>query len=155
MRSSTLFLWCITLLMNTLSAQDQPVALETDHLFKGVRPMELKVKITINKKVLIAQMEDNVASNAFIKRLPLSLPMLDLYGRELVNRFSDPLPTDVLRSDAYKVGDIIYWPPRHSFVILYKQNREMFSRQQIGHIDSDLSFMDGIGNSDVTFEILK
>ena len=154
MRRKILSLFCITLLVFSIAASTQLAAIETD-TSKIMKNMELKVKITIGDIVLIADLEDNATSRAFVKKLPLSLAMLNLYGRELVYRFPDPLPTDRLRSDEYRVGDIVYWPPRHSFVILYKQNGERFSRQQVGHIDSDLSSLNGIGDVDVTFELLK
>lgn len=79
--------------------------------------------------------------------------MLDLYGREMCYRFPDELPTDSLRSDGYAVGDLAYWPLRHSFVILYKQNGEEFTRQHIGHIDSGVDIFDGMGDVNVTFEL--
>lgn len=81
--------------------------------------------------------------------------MMDLYGREMCCRFEEELPTGQLRSDGYEVGDLVYWPPRHSFVILYKQNGEQFSRQQIGHIASGVEIFDGIGDVDVTIERLE
>lgn len=154
MRRKTLSLFCITLLVFAISASTQLAAIETD-TSKIMKNMELKIKITIGDIVLLADLEDNVTSRSFVTKLPLTLAMLNLYGRELVYRFPDPLPTDRLRSDEYRVGDIVYWPPRHSLVILYKQNGERFNRQQIGHIDSDLSFLDGIGDVNVTFELLK
>lgn len=81
--------------------------------------------------------------------------MMDLYGREMCYRFDEELPTGALRSDGYAVGDLVYWPPRRSFVILYKQNGEKFSRQHLGHIDSDVDIFSDIGNVDITFELLS
>lgn len=145
MRFKNLIIFCLSLLLFSSELN----ALE------GKKEMSLKVKITIKGKSIIANLEDNVTAREFIKRLPLKLPMLDLYGRELVNRLSKPLPIDTLRSDNYAVGDIIYWPPRKSFVILYKQNGERFYRQQVGHINYELSFLDGVGDTIVEFELLK
>lgn len=147
MRKPIAVLFCTTILIfGVLTAPDAS---------EGSGNPKLKIRITVGDKVLTAELEDNATSRAFVKMLPLTLPMLDLYGRELVYRFSDALPTDRLRSDRYTVGDIVYWPPRHSFVILYKQTGERFSRQHIGHIDSDLLFLDGIGDVDVAFELLN
>ena len=36
----------------------------------------------------------------------------------------------------YEVGEIVYWTPKLSFVILYTQNGEAFEMQSIGRIDS-------------------
>lgn len=116
---------------------------------------ELRVKISVGSHELTAKLEDNATTRALIEKLPITLPMLDLYGREMCYRFDDALPTDTLRSDGYEVGDIAYWPPRHSFVILYKQNGEQFSRQHLGHIDSGVEIFDGIGDTEVMIERLS
>ena len=47
----------------------------------------------------------------------------------------------------------MYWAPRGSFVILYKQNGEEFERQQLGHIDQGVELFDGAGDKKVTFEL--
>ena len=112
----------------------------------------MRIKITVNGKTLTAMLEDNPTSRAFMAKLPLTLPMLDLYGREMCYHFDTALPTDKLVSTNYEVGDLIYWPPRHSFVILYKQNGERFERQHVGRIDSGVEIFDGMGDADVLFE---
>lgn len=114
---------------------------------------EIKVKITVGDQELTATLENNATSRAFAEMLPLTLPMMDLYSREMCYRFDEELPTDTLRSDGYAVGDLAYWPPGHSFVILYEQNGEQFSRQHLGHIESGVEIFDGIGDVDVTFEL--
>ena len=116
---------------------------------------EMKIKITAGGKTLTATLEDNPTSRAFVAKLPITLPMLDLYGREMCYHFNEALPTDKLVSTNYEVGDLIYWPPRHSFVILYKQNGERFERQHIGRVDSGVEIFDGMGDADVLFEAVK
>ena len=112
------------------------------------------VKITVNGQVLHARLEDNAATRALVKKMPMTLPMSDLYSREMCYRYgAGGLPTDKLRSDHYEVGDIAYWPPRGSLVILYAQNGEEFERQQIGHIDSGVEIFRRTGDADVTFEL--
>lgn len=86
---------------------------------------DISVRITVGKKQMIARMEDNVTTRALARRMPMTLRMLDLYGREMCYRYgAGALPTAQLRSDGYEVGDLAYWPPAGSFVILYKQNGE-------------------------------
>ena len=86
----------------------------------------IQMKITVNGRELTATLEDNVTTRALIGMLPMTLPMMDLYGREMCYRFDSALPTDNVRNTGYEVGDIIYYPPRRSFVIMYKQNGERF-----------------------------
>ena len=112
------------------------------------------MKITVGDRVLHATLEDNAATRALIKQLPLTLRMENLYEREMCYRMgAGALPVENLRDDSYEVGDVIYWAPRGSFVILYEQNGERFERQQLGHIDGDVSFFDGAGALDITFEL--
>ena len=116
----------------------------------------LKLKITAGDKVLFATLEDNATVRDFIKKLPTTLPMENLYGREMCYRYgAGALAEAKTRSDGYEVGDIIYWKPLGSFVILYKQNGELFERVQLGHIDGDLNFFDGGGDMEITFELAE
>ena len=116
----------------------------------------VKIKITAKGKTLTAVMENNTTVQAFVKQLPVTLPMQNLYSREMCYHYgSGGLPTGELRSDGYQVGDIIYWPPRGSFVILYVQNGELFERQHMGHTKDNVDFFLGAGDVDVTFELIK
>ena len=122
------------------------------------KPVEkvLRLKITACDRILFATLEDNATTQDFIKKLPATLFMKNLYGREMCYRYgAGGLAEDATRSDAYEVGDIIYWPPGGSFVILYKQNGELFERVQMGHVDGDLNFFDGAGDMEIKFELAK
>jgi hypothetical protein len=113
----------------------------------------LKIKITVGKTVLNATLLDNPTTRAFAAKLPLTLPMQDLYSREMCYRFPDALPTDNVRNTGYEVGEIIYWPPRHSIVIMYVQNGEHFSMQKVGLIESGVEVFKTTGDTNVTFEV--
>lgn len=116
---------------------------------------ELQIKITVGDTELIAVMEDNATTRAITEQMPMTLPMMDLYGREMCYRYGAyALPTDNLRSDGYEVGDIAYWAPGGSLVILYKQNGEEFERQHLGHIDSGVEIFENTGDTDVKFEVV-
>lgn len=114
--------------------------------------MVTKMKITVNGRTLTATLEDNATTRAIAQRLPMTLPMMDLYGREMCYRFPEALPTDNASTRGYEVGEIVYYPPMHSFVIMYRQNGERFQMQSIGRIDSGVEIFDGIGDVDVQFE---
>lgn len=114
-----------------------------------------QMKITVNGRELTAVLEDNATTRALIEKLPMTLPMMDLYGREMCYRFDSALPTDNVRSMGYEVGDIIYYPPRRSFVIMYKQNGERFSMQKIGKITSGAEIFNSTGDVEVSFDIVR
>lgn len=113
------------------------------------------VEVIINNDVKVtAQFEDNATTRELISRMPFTISMDNLYGREMCHRYGrGGLPTDDARDRSYKVGDISYWPPMGSLVILYKQNGEIFEQQPIGHIDSDVNFFSKLGSADVTFRL--
>lgn len=123
---------------------------------EAINLSQMNLKITVGDKVLMARMEDNPTTRAFVDKLPTTLHMENLYGREMCYRYGKSgLAESATRSDRYEVGDIVYWPPRGSFVILYQQNGEEFERVQLGHIDGDVSMFAGSGDMDVKFELVK
>jgi hypothetical protein len=116
---------------------------------------EVRMRITLGDQTLTATLIDNATTRSLIEMLPLTLPMMDLYARELVCRFPNELPAHEAQTSGYEVGDISYWTPRHSFVIFYAQNGEIIRNlQKIGHMDSSVEILAGIGRVDVTFELL-
>lgn len=68
--------------------------------------------------------------------MPLTIRMLDLFGREKCHNFLRKLPCDKVQLRGYEVGEIVYWPPMHSLVVLYEQNGEHFEMQSIGKLQS-------------------
>ncbi len=119
-------------------------------------PSRHKIKITVNGRTLTATLEDNAAAQALLAKMPMTLHMQDLYSREMCYHYGKgSLPTDKLRSDGYQIGDIIYWPPQGSLVILYEQNGERFTRQHLGRVDNGVEIFKTTGNIDVTFEKLQ
>ena len=96
---------------------------------------------------------DNEATRALWDMLPQTFPMMNLYGREMCYRMGNgALPDTTAQNIGYEVGDISYWPPAGSLVILYKQNGEVFEQVRIGHTDDDVSFFEGMEDTDITFE---
>lgn len=106
---------------------------------QGSSKMSQKILIEIGGKQLTATLKDNAASRDLISRLPLTLAFEDLYSHEFCYRFERALNTDNVQYRGYEVGEIIYWPPRHSLVIMYAQNGEHFSMQSLGHLDQPVS----------------
>ena len=107
----------------------------------------IKIRVTIAELQFSATLVDNATSRAFIARMPLTLPMEPLYGREMCYRFPEPLPAEEARRSGYEVGDIAYWTPRNSFVIFYGQNGEVIDNlQKVGRFDSDIEMLAVFGD---------
>ena len=122
--------------------------------FSAAAAEPIKVKMTAGGHVLTATFLDNATTRALITKFPLTVPMTDLYSREMCYRFPDALPANEAGTNGYEVGDIVYWTPRHSFVIMYEQNGERIGNlQKIGRIDSGVEVFKRTGNVDVTFEL--
>lgn len=115
----------------------------------------IQVKIIVGEHTLTATFLDNATTRHLLSRFPLTIPMMDLYSREMCYRFPDALPANEAESSGYEVGDIAYWTPRHSFVIFYKQNGEIISAlQKVGYINSGVDLFSWTGDTEITFELL-
>ena len=134
-------------------SQAEPTQTEPDSsAVESEGETEMVIQIQAGPHILTATLYDNAAGRALWEMLPVTLPMLNLYGREMCYRFgAGALPTEEAASTGYAIGDISYWPPAGSLVILYKQNGEVFQQQPIGHTDDDISFFAELGTTDVTF----
>ncbi len=118
---------------------------------------KVKIKATVNGKEFFGTLENNATTKAMLERgiFPMTLDMTNAYSREMLYRYGEgTFPVEQTRSDHFEVGDIIYWPPRGSFVILYRQDGDTFERQQVGHIDGDFSIFENGQDATVTFEIV-
>ncbi len=114
----------------------------------------IRIKITVDERVLMATLIDNATTRTLISMFPLTISMMDLYSREMCYRFSESLPANEVERSGYEVGDLSYWTPGHSLVIFYKQNGEIIGNlQKIGHFESSVAVFEQIGTVDVTFEL--
>lgn len=120
------------------------------------RAESIKVRVTAGDHRIIATFFDNATARALVAKFPLTIPMADLYGRELVYRFPSALPANETVTSGYEIGDIVYWAPRHSFVIMYAQNGEIIGNlQKVGRIDAGVEAFGRTGSIDVTFEMVE
>ena len=144
----------VTVALKEEAAENTEVASSAADESEGVESMQ--IKITVGDTEFFATLEDNATTRAWMEEMPMTLSMSDLYDREMCYRYGNgTFPTDSLRSDGYEVGDLAYWPPMVSLVILYEQNGEQFERQHLGHIDSGVEVFANTGDVDVTFEIVE
>lgn len=118
--------------------------------------MGFRIRITVGETELFATFEDNATSRALIEKMPMTLPMMDLYGREMCYRFSgEEIPAEEARYGSFDVGKILYWTPWHSFVIVYAESDETIDDlQYVGKIDSGWEIFNTTGDADVTFEVI-
>lgn len=133
----------------------QSTKINEDSLMEETQMKTTQVKVIVGTQELKAEFYDNATTKALINEFPLTVPMMDLYSREMCYRFDRVLPTDETETSGYEVGDIAYWTPRHSFVIFYEQNNEVISNlQKIGRITSGVEIFKKTGDTEVTFDYL-
>ena len=107
------------------------------------------MKVIINKKEYIINLEDNETVKSFISSLPQELEMSELNGNEKYVYSDKSLPTNSENIKRIKAGDVMLYGS-NCLVIFYKSFNTSYSYTKIGHIDNlpDL----GDGNIKVTFE---
>ena len=115
---------------------------------------KIQIEVVVDNNIINANLIDNATTRALIAKFPITLPMMDLYSREMCYRFNNPLPANEVKTQGYTVGDIVYWTPMHSFVIMYKQNGEVISNlQKIGNINTGVNIFEKTGDTYVTFRL--
>lgn len=116
----------------------------------------MKLKITIDEKVLTATMYDNPTTRDFISLLPLTLTLTDYNGTE---KISD-LPKRLSTKDApagYKpsVGDITLYAPWGNLAVFYKDFSYSSGLIVLGKIDSGIDAFKVPGSVNVKMELIQ
>ena len=81
--------------------------------------------------------------------------LISTVGKCAISFGGGSLPVKHHKIKTYAVGDISYWPPLGSLVILYGQNGEVFEQVSIGHIEDDIRFFSGMPEATILFETVK
>jgi len=116
----------------------------------------VKIKLTIDNKILTATLADNKTARDFISLLPLTLTMNDLFGREKYARLPRAISQEGKRTHTYQIGDLAYWSPSHDVAVYYRQDGEKIPEPGIiviGKIDSGVEALDVPGDVKVTIEL--
>ena len=106
------------------------------------------VRITINDKEYVINLEDNETVKSFVKLLPQEFKMSDLNNNEKYIYLDSNLPTDSKNYKHINAGDVMLYG-NNCLVIFYKSFDTSYSYTKIGHIDN---FSD-LGNDDVIVKI--
>lgn len=125
-------------------------------LYKNKRRMHLK--LTVGNTVVTAIIIKSKTSDDFIKLLPFSLRMNDLFGREKYGPLPKSISTDSKPSYRYEVGDIGYWSLGHDLAIYYKHDGETIPGPGIivvGKILSDMEVLSVSGPIYVELELAE
>ena len=103
------------------------------------------VKVTINDKKYIIQLEDNETAKSFVNLLPQEYDMSELNGNEKYVYLNNTLPTNESNPKRINSGDVMLYG-NNCLVIFYKSFDTSYSYTKIGHIDN----LENLGNNEVT-----
>jgi len=111
-----------------------------------------KLKIIIGEQTFLAEIFNNQTADAFIKKLPLTLEMIELNGNE---KYYNPpqdqkLPIANAVSGTIFAGDLMVWDASYnSLVLFYKTFNSPYKYVKIAHIDDPQNLASALGLSDV------
>ncbi len=120
------------------------------------RTPAMKIRLSVNNKVLTATLADNKTARDFISLLPLTLTMNDLFGREKYARLPRAISQEGKRTHTYEIGDIAYWSPGPEVAIYYRQDGDKIPEPGIiviGKMDSGVEALNVPGYVKVTIEL--
>ena len=122
------------------------------------RTTNMKIRMSIADKVVIATVADNATARDFVSVLPLSVSMKDLFGREKYGDLPKALSENGPRTNTYEVGDFAYWSPDHQFAVYYHQDGESIPSPgviPIAKIDAGAEAFNVPGSVKVTIAVAK
>src|SRR6266567_6876776 len=122
------------------------------------RTTNMKIRMSIADKVVIATVADNATARDFVSVLPLSVPMKDLFGREKYGDLPKALSENGPKKSRYEVGDIAYWSPDNQFAVYYHQDGKSIPSPgiiPIARIDNGVEAFDVPDPLKVTIELAK
>ena len=102
------------------------------------------MKVIINDKEYIINLEDNDSSKKLLELLPLEVNMNELNGNEKYVYLDSKLPVSEYSPKHINKGDVMLYG-NNCLVIFYKSFDTSYSYTKIGHIDN----LDDLGNKDV------
>ncbi len=108
------------------------------------------VKVIINEKEYILNLEDNETVDKFIELLPSDFNMTELNGNEKYINLDTTLPTDSIYPKHINAGDVMLYG-NNCIVVFYKSFDTKFSYTRIGHIDN----LPDLGSDDITIRFEK
>lgn len=143
---------------NDFAGADTENQTENDSNLKIPQNIEnMKLKITIGNRTLIASLDDNLTTRDFMALLPLTVRLDDYVNKEKV--FYPDQKLSVLGASLDTdpaIGDITYYSPWHGIAIFYRNSVKANGLVRIGKIESGIEALQVAGSiENVTFELVQ
>lgn len=116
-----------------------------------------KIILTIGNEKIDAVLNDSAAAKEFQTMLPLTLSMTRMGEHEYYDALPQPLTHAKKLQTGYTVGDLAFWTPGDLFALYFDEPEKAPEGLMIlGHITSDLSVFDLLGNpEEVTIQLAE
>jgi len=109
------------------------------NLNHGTKGETMKIKMTIENKIITATLYDNPTSRDFISLLPIALTFKDYAGTEKISDLPKRLSLEGAPSGSDpSVGDITYYSPWGNLALFYKDFGYASGLIILGKIDSGI-----------------
>ena len=108
------------------------------------------VKVIINGKEYLLNLENNETSQAFVNMLPQEFNMKELNGNEKYINLDKTFPTNSSNPGRIEKGDVMLYGS-DCLVIFYKSFDTSYSYTKIGHIDN----LPDLGNGNISVQFKK
>ncbi len=123
---------------------------ENDNINKVSDEKVLNIKVIINNKTYVLNLENNKTVEEFIELLPREFKMSELNGNEKYAYMDYSLTTDSYNPKHISKGDVMLYGD-NCLVIFYESFDTNYSYTKIGHIDN----LDDLGKNDVEVKFEK
>ena len=118
----------------------------------------MKLKLSVDGKVVTATLTDSGTTRDFVSLLPLTLTMNDLFKREKFGHLPRALSVQGEGARTYEVADVVYWPPGPDVAVCYRHDGQKIPAPGItvlGRVDSGVAAFSAPGPLRVTIERLE
>lgn len=106
-------------------------------------------KLIVNGESFEVEFENNPSAEAFKAKLPIELKMSELNGNEKYYDFGESLPSDDIRPNKIKAGDIMLYSSSY-VVVFYKSFSTSYSYTPLGRVKDPQGLAKALGKSSVT-----
>jgi hypothetical protein len=82
----------------------------------------MKIRLKVNGKSLEVMLRESETTRDFVSLLPLTLTLLDLFGREKFGHLPRVISDFGEQTHSYQVGEVVYWSPGPDIAVFYRHD---------------------------------
>lgn len=114
----------------------------------------MKIHLRFDDQVVTATLVDSPAALAFVAMLPLTITLHDLFGREKFGALPQAVGTAPVRSQPYRIGDLICWSAGPDLAVMHTQDDVALCGgfHVLGHIEKGADAFAVPGPLDIVIE---